>query len=204
MSARRLLLLRHGQTAWNAEGRFQGQADTELTEAGVLQAKAAAAALAAYAPALVWSSDLTRARVTAEYVAGAAGRDVVLDPRLREVHVGAFQGLTHAEARERFGMGPWEYCEHGGESDEATGERMAAALSDAAVELADGETGVLVSHGAAMRCGLLTFLGWPLDHVRALGPLDNCGWIELVDEQGTWYRSAPWRLAAYNRVTPIS
>ncbi|WP_017935566.1 histidine phosphatase family protein [Nocardioides sp. Iso805N] len=201
---RRLVLLRHGLTAWNAEHRFQGQADTELTETGVLQAKAAATALAAYESSMVWSSDLTRAAITAQYVAEASGADVVPDARLREVHVGAFQGLTHAEAVERFGVGPWDYGDHGGESDAATGERVAAALTDAAVALPDGRTAVLVSHGAAMRSGLLRFLGWPLEQVRALGPLDNCGWIELIDEPGTWFQSAPWRLAAYNRVTPIS
>lgn len=197
-------MLRHGLTAWNAERRFQGQADTDLTETGVLQAKAAAAALAAYGPTAVWSSDLTRAKVTAQYVAAACGAEVVLDARLREVHVGDFQGLTHAEAADRFGNGPWDYGDHGGESDAATAERMTAVLGDATAKLRDGETAVLVSHGAAMRCGMLRFLGWPLEQVRTLGPLDNCGWIELVDEPGTWSGGAPWRLAAYNRVTPIS
>ena len=201
---RRLVLLRHGLTAWNAERRFQGQADTELTETGVLQAKAAAAVLAAYSPRVVWSSDLTRARITASYVAEQAGTEVVLDQRLREVHVGEFQGLTHTEAIERFGKGPWDYAAHGGESDVATGERIAAALTDAASAVDDGQTAVLVSHGAAMRSGLLRFLGWPLEQVRTLGPLDNCGWIELIDEPGTWFHGAPWRLAAYNRTTPIS
>lgn len=204
MAGRRLVLLRHGLTAWNAERRFQGQADTDLTETGVLQAKAVATTLAAYGPCGVWSSDLTRARITAGYVADAAGLDVTLDPRLREVHVGAFQGLTHDQAIERFGMGPWDYGTHGGESDAATGDRMAAVITEVAAGLADGETAVLVSHGAAMRSGMLCFLGWPLEQVATLGPLDNCGWIELIDEPGTWFRSAPWRLAAYNRVTPIS
>jgi len=201
---RRIVVLRHGLTSWNAERRFQGQADVGLTELGVLQAKAAAAALAAYSPVFVWSSDLIRARTTAQYVAEAAGVAVAADPRLREVHVGAFQGLTHDEAVERYGIGPWNYGEYGGESDAATGERIAAVLTEAADALGDGQTGLLVSHGAAMRSGLLTFLGWPLEQVGALGALANCGWIELTDEPASWFTGAAWRLAAYNRVTPIS
>jgi len=201
---RRIVLLRHGLTSWNAERRFQGQADIDLTETGVLQAKAAAAALTAYSPVFVWSSDLTRARTTAQYVAEAVGREVVTDPRLREVHVGSFQGLTHDQAVERYGIGPWNYGEYGGESDAATGKRMAAALTDATEVLDDGQTGLLVSHGAAMRSGLLTFLGWPLEQVSALGALANCGWIELTDEPASWFAGATWRMAAYNRVTPIS
>lgn len=202
--SRRLVLLRHGVTAWNIGRRFQGQADTALTETGVLQAKAAADALAAYSPCGVWSSDLTRARVTAGYVADAAGVEVVLDARLREVHVGVFEGLTHDEAVARHGMGPWDYGAHGGESDAETGERMVAAMTEVAAGLDEGQTAVLVSHGAAMRSGMLRFLGWPLEQVATLGPLANCGWIELVDEPATWFTGASWRLAAYNRVTPIS
>ena len=201
---RRIVLLRHGLTAWNAERRFQGRADTELTESGVLQAKAAAAALAAYGPSVLCSSDQTRARVTAEAVAEATGLEVRLDERLRETDVGEFQGLTHAEAVERFGAGPWDYAAHGGESEGATGARVAAAIAGVAEALADDGTAVLVSHGAALRVGLLTFLGWPLEQVAGLGALANCGWIELVDEPSTWARRAPWRLGAYNRVTPIS
>ena len=201
---RRIVLLRHGLTAWNVERRFQGQADIELTETGVLQAKAAAAALAAYGPSVLWSSDLSRARVTASAVAEATGLDVRLDERLRETHVGEFQGLTHAEALERFGAGPWDYAAHGGESEAATGERVATVIATVASSLPAGQTAVLVSHGAAMRAGLLTFLGWPLEQVATLGALANCGWVELVDEPSTWARRAPWRLGAYNRVTPIS
>ena len=82
---RRLVLLRHGLTPWNAEQRFQGNADIELTETGHLQAKAAAGALAVLGPTAVWSSDLLRAAQTAEHVAAAAGVSTVRDARLREI-----------------------------------------------------------------------------------------------------------------------
>ena len=197
---RRIVLLRHGLTSWNVEGRFQGQADVALCESGIGQAKTAAEALASYEPSLLVSSDLMRARVTAEALAAATGLALQSDERLREIDVGQLQGLTHAEAVERFGRGPWDYAAFGGESQMAAGRRVAAVIDEVAARLGEGECAVLVSHGAALRVGLLTFLGWPLEQVAALGALANCGWVELVDEKSSWAARAPWRLAAYNRV----
>ena len=201
---RRIILLRHGLTSWNAERRFQGQTDVELTETGVLQAKAVAAVLATYGPSVLWSSDLVRASATADILAEATGLSPRLEPRLRETHLGDLQGLTHAEAVERFGMGPYDYAQLGGERETEVGVRFAAALGDLAGALAQDATAVVVAHGAAIRSGLLTFLGWPLAQASALGPLANCGWVELTDEPATWAQRAPWRMTAYNRVTPIS
>jgi len=201
---RRIILLRHGVTSWNLERRFQGQTDVELSESGVLQAKSVAAVLAAYEPSALWSSDLLRARATAEIVGEATGLTPRLDARLRETHLGELQGLTHAEAVERFGLGPYDYAEFGGERDTDVGLRFAAALTDLDATLPQGATALVVAHGAAIRNGLLTFLGWPITQVGALGPLANCGWVELTDEPTTWAQRAPWRMAAYNRVTPIS
>ena len=91
------MLLRHGRTAWNAERRVQGHADVELDEVGHAQAAAVAPHLASFAPVLLWSSDLARARQTATYVAKETGLDARLDPRLREFDVGERTGLTFAE-----------------------------------------------------------------------------------------------------------
>lgn len=201
---KRLVLLRHGLTSWNAEGRFQGHADVELTETGHLQAKAAASALAGLSPVVLWSSDLLRAAHTAEYVAEACGLVPVLDARLREIHVGDFQGISHGEAAERFGPGPWDYVEYGGESQEAAGARVADALQDLAASLPPEQTAVVVSHGASLRLGAADFLGWPVEIASTLGGLDNCAWIELVETGGSPHAATPWRLAAYNRRTPIS
>jgi len=200
----RLVLLRHGLTTWNAERRFQGQADVELAETGHLQAKAAAEALVDYAPVALWASDLARAVQTAEYVGEATQLVPVLDQRLREIHVGEFQGLTHGEVLERYGPGPWDFSEYGGESDAQAGERMAVAIADAAAALPAAATGVIVAHGAVIRHGLLRFLGWPDEQVGTIGALDNCAWVELVRAAGTWQSEPRWRLAAYNVKTPIS
>jgi probable phosphoglycerate mutase len=201
---RRLVLLRHGVTEWNQARRFQGQADVELTPLGHEQAARAAVALAPMRPTLVWTSDLARARATAEQVAAAAGAPVTLDERLREIHVGDFQGLTHGEVVERFGPGPWDYSDHGGESEDDVAARVVGAVKDAAAALDDGETGVLVCHGHAIRVALVGFLGWPTDSLATLGALDNCGWAELTDAPATWSAPAPWQLAAFNRTAPIS
>ena len=95
--SRRLVLLRHGQTAWNAERRAQGHADVELDDTGRAQAAAVAPYVAAMRPRYVWSSDLARARETGACVAAEAGLELRLDDRLREYHLGERTGLTMAE-----------------------------------------------------------------------------------------------------------
>ena len=196
---RRIVLLRHGRTSWNAEHRIQGQLDSRLDEVGLQQARDVAPAVAAMAPALIWSSDLARARVTAETVAAAVGVEPSYDDRLREFRLGDFQGLTHAEleARDadgfaRFRRGEWEGIP-GAESPREVAERFAACLRDLAAALGPGECGLAVSHGAATRTGLVTFLGWPLDLAREMRALGNCGRVVLEERV-----AGEWALAAYN------
>ncbi|WP_158294920.1 histidine phosphatase family protein [Nocardioides caeni] len=199
MSPRRLVLLRHGRTAWNAAHRIQGQLDTELDEVGLEQARAVAPAVAALHPAVVWSSDLSRARVTADEVAKECGLVPTYDERLREFALGDFQGLTHAElasrdadAFARFRRGEWEGIP-GAETPLAVAERYAAAVRELAAVLAPGETGVAVSHGAAPRTGLVHFLGWPLAQARDFRALGNCGRVVLEQRE-----TGEWALSAYN------
>ncbi|HEX6419574.1 MAG TPA: histidine phosphatase family protein [Acidimicrobiales bacterium] len=99
--ATRILLVRHGQSEWNATGRWQGQADPPLSDLGRLQAREAAHAVGAVDA--VWSSDLQRAVATATIVAEAIGvGPVVVDPDLRERDAGEFSGLTRPEIEQRF------------------------------------------------------------------------------------------------------
>ncbi|KRA29736.1 hypothetical protein ASD81_21110 [Nocardioides sp. Root614] len=197
--ARRIVLLRHGRTAWNAEHRIQGQLDVELDDVGVDQARSVAPLIAAMEPALVWSSDLARARMTADEVAKEAGLTPSYDARLREFRLGEYQGQTHAEllakdasAFERFRRGDWEDIP-GAESPLEVADRFAATIRDLAAALGPGQTGVAVSHGAATRTGLVAFLGWPLTIGRDLRALGNCARVVL--EQRT---TGDWALAAYN------
>ena len=199
---RRLVLLRHGRTAWNAEGRIQGQLDVEIDDTGHAQAAAVAPVLAALGPTLLWSSDSARARQTAAYVAKETGLEPTYDPRLREYFLADWQGRTHADVREgeaalfdRFRGGDFDAVP-GGETTAEVSARVVAALTDLLAALAPGELGVAVSHGAAIRDAVPVLLGWPVTERAALHGLDNCGWVEL-DQAAP---GGPVRLRAYNRV----
>ena len=102
MTVTRLCLIRHGETAWNAEGRVQGQLDIPLSPTGLAQAKAVAAALKGESFDAIYSSDLVRVRQTAQPSADQFKKSVLLDERLRERHYGVFQSITYVEAKERF------------------------------------------------------------------------------------------------------
>jgi probable phosphoglycerate mutase len=198
---RRLVLLRHGRTAWNLDLRVQGHHDVEIDETGHEQAAAAAPYVAAYEPVALWSSDLARARQTAVYVAKETGLEPTYDDRLREYFLGERQGLTHAEydalAPEefaRFRTGEY-HAAPGAESTEQVRARMVEVLTELLDTLGAGETAVAVAHGAAIKVGLTALLGWPdsvADSLRAMG---NCGWLVL--EEPTF--GGPLRLSAYNR-----
>jgi len=193
VTARRVLLWRHGRTAWNVEHRFQGQADPPLDEVGRRQAEQAAPLVAAYSPVAVVSSDLVRAVDTARPLADLLGLPVHLDPRLRERSLGRWEGLTRDEVDRMF---PEEYahwlagredCQAGSEPRSALADRAAAALADTV-----GETVVLVTHSATSIALTGRLLGLSVPAWRAVGPLANCHWSELrQDEHG-------WRLRAHN------
>lgn len=145
----RLLLVRHGESTWNAEGRWQGHADPPLSAAGIAQARAAAAALAGVAA--IWCSDLARARQTAELCA-PDGLEVRTDGRLRERDVGEWTGLTRDTIEERYpgwiarGLRP-----DGWEDDAAVARRAGPALRSIASALGPGAHALVVSHGGLIR-----------------------------------------------------
>lgn len=205
---RRLILLRHGRTAWNAADRAQGHADIGLDETGRGQATAVAPAMAALSPVLLWSSDLARARETAEAVAASTGLPVRTDPRLREFAIGANRtGLTFSEYAERHPVEAGHLVAGrpdlvpGRETTDQLLARYLPALRECADTVGPGETGVLVSHGAALRVALVAFLGWSAEAELTLGGLANCGWADLEVSTSGWTAQEPtWRLRAYNRV----
>jgi len=204
---RRLLLLRHGRTSWNADGRAQGHADIGLDATGRSQAERVAPAVAAYRPVVLWTSDLARARETTAYVAEATGLEPTVDARLREYAVGTHRtGLTLAEYAGRF---PAEHADlaagrdhlvPGRETDGDVLARFVPALTELAGVLGPDDCGVAVSHGHSLKTGTAAFLGWPPDIAPTLAGLDNCAWVEL-EQSGSSVTGAParWRLAAYNR-----
>jgi glucosyl-3-phosphoglycerate phosphatase len=199
---RRLVLVRHGRTAWNDAGRAQGHADVELDAVGHAQAEAAAPALAALRPSALWTSDLARARQTCGYLERATGLAAKVDERLREYDVGARQGMVSQEFRDAFpeAFDSWVRGEDdvlvpGAESTADVVARMVPALRECLGSLDDGETGIVVTHGACLKDALFELLGWSQQLEPSLGSMDNCAWAVLV-EHPTLDRL---RLTTYNQ-----
>ena len=152
----KLLLIRHGETAWNAEHRIQGQLDIPLSPRGVLQSARLAECLAEEPIAAVYSSGQSRAWLTAVPLALRHGLDVIPEPRLRERCFGIFEGLTLDEIAVRH---PAEFTKwrerdpawrpEGGETGQQLIDRVLAAIADIGRRCA-GQTAVLVSHGGVL------------------------------------------------------
>jgi broad specificity phosphatase PhoE len=204
--SRRILLLRHGRTAWNDAGRAQGHADIALDATGHAQAEAAARHLEGLDIAALWSSDLARARQTVGYLAERTGLPVTDDARLREFDVGQRQGLTLAEFAERF---PEEYAAwtsggglvpvKGGEVSEDVEARILPALGECLSSLDRGQTALVVTHGAAMKVAVFGMLEWPPELADSLKVVDNCAWVTLEEIE----HGGRLRLAGYNQKVPL-
>jgi len=186
-----LVLWRHGQTTYNAERRFQGQSDVPLNGVGLRQAADAAPYLAAMRPSAIFSSDLSRASVTAAALARLTGLDVQLDKDLRERSGGSWEGLTEAEILERFPVERATWSPPDGELAHAVADRASAALERIAATTPGGSTTVVVSHGAALGMAMARLLeiSW---EPRVLGPMGNCHWSVLTR------RRTRWRLLQHN------
>jgi broad specificity phosphatase PhoE len=152
VSAPRLLVVRHGESIWNAEGRWQGQADPPLSTLGERQAEAAATGIDEPLAA-IWTSDLARARRTAEIIAGRLGIDPPNhEPRLRERDAGEWSGFTRAEIEERWpGALAADRRPPGWEPDDQLAERTLAALHDIGAASVEGTVTLIVTHGGVIR-----------------------------------------------------
>jgi len=202
VTAGRLLLWRHGRTAYNAEARLQGQVDIPLDDVGRWQARTAAARmLERHEPTHVVASDLERAAQTARYLGRAADLEVVLDTRVRERAFGEWEGLTGDEISARWpdDFALWraggEPSRVGAESRALVAERMAAGIAEHAAALGRDDTLVVVSHGAAISSAVGALLGME-PQWRGIAGMLNAHWAELVSSSAP--DQAPWRLAGYN------
>ena len=186
-----LIIVRHGQTEWNIAGIRQGHLDSQLTSKGIAQANALARRLARERFAALYSSDLGRAVQTAMAVAELTGHEIVTDARLRERHLGIFQGLNANEIMEKFPeerrllrtMGP-DYVIPGGESMRQQVERNVSFLNDLAQKHA-GETVVVVTHGGVVSGFFRHTLAIPLDAPRRF-EFVNAGVNVFVHEEEHW------------------
>jgi broad specificity phosphatase PhoE len=191
----RIVLVRHGQTDYNRERRWQGVgSDVPLNEAGRAEAARVAAALARRfdgAVAALYTSDLARARETAAIVGAALGLEPIEEPALRELSHGRWEGLTHAEVAERWPEELAEYEAHpysvrrgGGDSYADLETRLMPALERLSAAHA-GERIVCVSHGGPIRLALSKALDRPLTDRDAFGVV-NGSWFEIARSREGW------------------
>lgn len=172
----RIVLIRHGETAWNFERRLQGHLDIDLNEEGQRQARALAASLAGEHFDLLVSSDLSRASQTAKALGEVSGLPLYIDGRLRERCYGGFEGLLYADIAERF---PQEFAawqardvdaqlppgQNRGESFREFYERVTSAILGWAADN-PGQSLAIVAHGGVLECIYRAALGLSLDTPR--------------------------------------
>lgn len=188
-----LILIRHGETAWNAERRLQGHTDIALNEAGLRQAEALARALGDEGIDVIASSDLRRAYQTAQALAHARGMEVMRDERLRERCYGAFEGLLYAEVARRY-PSEWEAWqareidsvpppgERQAESFRAFYQRSIGALLDWAARH-PGKSLALVAHGGVLECAYRAAHNMVLESPRSF-PIHNASINRFRVEDG--------------------
>jgi len=172
MSSTKLIIIRHGETVWNVEGKKQGQFDSPLTSLGIKQAKALAQRLTEDSFTALYASDLGRAYKTAEYIAARANHEIFPEPGLRERNFGIFQGLTDEQIKNKY---PAEYHSHladtvnyripEGESLRQFYERGTACLENLTARHA-GEIIAVVTHGGIIDGWFRYIFDLPLGTVR--------------------------------------
>ncbi len=202
MGATRICMVRHGETAWNAEGRVQGQLDIPLNDVGRAQARATAEALAGHDFTSIYCSDLMRVRQTAEPAAKRLALPVAYLPTLRERHYGMFETLTYIEVREKF---PEQYARfrdkdpdfdfEGGETLRGFNERSLKAVNDL-IERHAGEQILVFTHG-----GVLEMV---YRHARAAG-LSSPRDFEIPNAGINWIEVTPgeWKVWAWAEVSHL-
>jgi alpha-ribazole phosphatase len=193
--------VRHGQTSWNQEGKYQGHSDISLNERGIKQGNLVAKRLAKEKISAIYSSDLLRAQQTAEAIAEYHGLSVITKPEFREINFGIWEGLTYQEI-----MADWpeiltamyskpdEIGPPQGESFQVVKQRVTRSLQECIAEHQE-QTIVLVSHGGTMRVLLCAALGIGLDKmwsmrqdssaINIIEYIDNRAVVSLVND--TWH-----------------
>lgn len=195
----RIVLWRHGQTDWNLVNRFQGHSDIPLNQTGIEQARRAAPLLFGLRPSKIISSDLIRAKQTAEELANLSKLPIHIDPALRETNGGKWEGRTGAENRaddyEKFVNWLDGNDEPAGDFGERRSEialRAVTAIENALDQKT--ETLVVVTHGGTARIIIGKMLGLPMTQWASIGGLSNASWSIL--ENG--HHRAGWILVEHN------
>jgi len=195
MSSARFCMVRHGETAWNADRRVQGQLDVPLSEIGREQARSVSMALPEGRFSALYSSDLLRVRQTADPAAARLGLEPCLEPGLRERHYGAFQSLTFAEAKVLLPQDYARYIARDPEFDFGSGESLrdfsarAIGCLAAIAERHAGEEVLVFTHGGVLEMAYRRAMGMDLSAPRDF-QTPNCAlnWIET----GARWRVLEW------------
>lgn len=161
----KLILVRHGETKWVRQHRYQGSTDIPLNQKGILQARATGRVLKDEKPKLIYSSALIRARQTANEIAKICRKEVVIDERLNELCFGKWEGKYHANIHQRFPAAAkawytanWHSCPPEGESLRSLSGRVGSFLKDLSDHYPKNDTYVLISHGGPIRMFLIQIL----------------------------------------------
>ena len=192
MAGNRVLLWRHGQTDWNMVNRFQGHSDIPLNDVGRYQAKHAAEILAGMNPTAIISSDLGRARATAQALADLVGLPVTVHENLRETNGGLWEGKTGTENRAEDFKNFIRWIDGDDNPAGTTGEKrseVAARAVGVIMRELEGKTDqllVVATHGGTARCVLGELLQLPLSHWGVIGGLSNASWSILERNTRQW------------------
>ncbi len=186
-----ILLIRHGQTEWNAQGRWQGHADVPLNQTGRGQAQALARRLAAWPIRAIYASDLQRAAETAVILGETVGLSPQFNPEWRERDVGEFSGLTGEETRAQYPE-VWQGMKRGavnppsGEPHDNLAERAIAAYHRV-LKRHQGEMAAVVSHGGTLAAVVTHVLGLPAHSYGRFSLRGNTGLsIVVQDDRGIY------------------
>ena len=187
----KLCIVRHGETAWNAEHRVQGQLDVPLNAIGQAQALAASKVLSQEKFDAIYSSDLSRARQTAQPAAHALAREILLEKDLRERHYGIFERLTYAEVKvrypedyARFAARDPEYAFRTGESLKDFSARSIGIISRIASDH-DGASILVFTHGGVLDMLYRFIIGLPITAQRDFG-IPNAGLNRIESTLAGW------------------
>ncbi|WP_026196161.1 histidine phosphatase family protein [Corynebacterium lubricantis] len=216
---RQLVMLRHGQTDYNANHRMQGQLDTQLSSVGIEQARSAAKYVGNLNIVKIVSSDLTRAKDTADIIANTLGLDVTIDARLRETDLGHWQGRTHEEVDSEYvgARAAWRHnpgwAPPGGESRLEVARRARPAIDELMASFPDweGQAVLIVAHGGTISALTSNLLGLAPTQYPLLSGLKNTNTSQLTARprftEGTMngdftaenHVDAQWYLDAWNQ-----
>lgn len=193
----RAILVRHGETPWNREGRFQGQDEVGLSRRGVAQSRRVAKALASMRPTALYSSPLARTMETACELSRQLSLPIIQVEELQEVNLGELEGITNQEMQARYPQihalwrhDPSQVLFPGGESLPKLQERAWRAIEEIERSHSD-DVVIVVSHNFAIRTIVFRLLDIPLSKFHIMRP--DLSSISIIE-----FRDGTWRLVSFN------